>query len=277
MRLCQATILTSLAPLLVVRGSVACPSIPAPGRAARSHRFQQRGALGTVGHSRPGYKIWQIDFRRSKPGDSGLYLHQDAPGQLNIAVLLSDNSTGDGATIFLLSTHRIARRMKDLRVEVPPRVIRLAPFLFSPLTGRAGDISFFFNRTWHGRFANRSSRSYDVILIGFFPAGAQMGFPPPYVAWSPEILALGRTDRTRPAIGSGPWHGAPRHRAVSHRARGGSHRRRPLRCPWPRARRRQCRRLSEVAGLNRAAALDDGYFPVRFPLASRRDRRPPNS
>ena len=26
------------------------------------------------------YKIWQIDFRRSRPGDNGLYLHQDAWG-----------------------------------------------------------------------------------------------------------------------------------------------------------------------------------------------------
>lgn len=135
------------------------------------------------------YKLWQIDFRRSSPGDPGLYLHQDAPGQLNIALLLSDNPTGAGATIFFPGSHRFVRRMKEMGVTIPPSLIRLAEFCFAPVSGKAGDLAFFLNRTWHGRFGNRTNQSFDVILIGFFPAGGRMGFSKPYVTWSPELLA----------------------------------------------------------------------------------------
>ena len=134
------------------------------------------------------YKIWQIDFRRSKPGDKGLYLHQDAPGQVNLAIALSNNTNGSGATVFLPGSHLVPKRIRDWRIEVPTSLLILLPYLFTPLTGKIGDISFFFNRTWHGRFANTSTNLNDVIMIGFFPAGAYMDLAPPYVNWSAEFL-----------------------------------------------------------------------------------------
>lgn len=115
------------------------------------------------------YRIWQVNHRRSSPGDPGLYLHQDAVGEFNLALMLSDNARGEGATMFLAGSHRLLHRMKDLGVMVAPKLFALTGFLFTPLTGHTGDVGFFFNRTWHGRFANRSSGTYDVLLISFFP------------------------------------------------------------------------------------------------------------
>lgn len=134
------------------------------------------------------YKIWQIDFRRSVPGDKGLFVHQDAPGQVNICLLLSDNPRGEGATVFLRGSHLVPPRMKDLQISIPPYLLMSLRRLFTPMAGYAGDIGFFFNRAWHGRFANASSEYSDVVLLGFFPAGGRMGFAPPYMKWSPEFL-----------------------------------------------------------------------------------------
>ena len=135
----------------------------------------------------PDYKIWQVNLRRSIPGDKGLYLHQDARGETNLCIHLSSNSSGAGATIFLPGSHLIKTRMKQSRIETPPLLLRWLKFLITPLTGEAGDISFFFNRTWHGRARNPLTQSFDVILISFFPAGTAFGFKG-YGDWSPEFL-----------------------------------------------------------------------------------------
>ena len=135
----------------------------------------------------PDYKIWQANFRRSIPGDRGLYLHQDSRGETNLCILLSSNPSGAGATVFLPGSHLVNMRMKEWRIEVPPLLLRWLSFLFTPLTGAVGDIAFFFNRTWHGRARNQLAHSFDVILISFFPAGAAFGFKG-YGEWGPEFL-----------------------------------------------------------------------------------------
>jgi putative 2OG-Fe(II) oxygenase len=134
------------------------------------------------------YKIWGMALRTSYPGDKGLNLHQDSSGETNMAILLDDNLSGDGATTFLPSSHMISKRARVLGVEAPPVLVNLMRGFLKPLTGRAGDIGFFFNRTWHGRFSNRSSMSHDVILISFFPSGATFGFGGSYPEWSQTYL-----------------------------------------------------------------------------------------
>jgi non-haem Fe2+, alpha-ketoglutarate-dependent halogenase len=114
------------------------------------------------------YKIWQLTVRRSIPGDTGLDLHQDAPGETNIALLLTDNFKGDGATAFLPKSHQLPRWSGKISWS---SVTISFPFL-SPLRGKIGDVAFFFNRTWHARLQNRSKQTHDVILISFFPQGA---------------------------------------------------------------------------------------------------------
>lgn len=130
-----------------------------------------------------GCKIWDISFRRSNPGDRGLYLHQDGVGQVNMAICLDNNQGGIGATALLPSSHLVARSIRDLRAEVPPIILNWFSFLFVPLAGKRGDVAFFSNRTWHGRFANFSDTAHDVILIGFFPKGYRYSR-----SWSKDLI-----------------------------------------------------------------------------------------
>ncbi len=112
------------------------------------------------------FKIWQLSVRRSIPGDTGLYLHQDAPGETGLSFLLSDNINGDGATAFLSKSHKLPRWSQKISWS---NVSLSSPFL-SPLRGRAGDLGFFFNRTWHARLKNKSNKTHDILLIGFYPS-----------------------------------------------------------------------------------------------------------
>ncbi len=113
------------------------------------------------------YKVWQITARRSIPGDTGLYLHQDSPGETGLSFLLSDNINGDGATAFLPKSHKLQRWSRKISWS---SVSISSPFL-SPLRGRIGDLGIFFNRTWHARLKNKSNKTHDVLLISFFPSG----------------------------------------------------------------------------------------------------------
>jgi len=134
------------------------------------------------------YKIWQVNMRQSSPGDRGLYLHQDAPGEVGVIILLSDNINGCGATALLPGSHLVPKRMRDFRVEIPPLLLIFLRFLFAPLTGKAGDVCFFFHRTWHGRFSNQSPNARDAIFISFFPAGHCLGYEE-CGDWSAEFLS----------------------------------------------------------------------------------------
>jgi non-heme Fe2+,alpha-ketoglutarate-dependent halogenase len=134
------------------------------------------------------YKIWQINFRRSDPKDPGLQLHQDAKGQLNLSILLDDNFNGDGATSFFPSTHLFKERTKELQVELDAKLFGLVNFLLKPFKGKCGDIGFFLNRTWHGRYPNKTDKVHDMFTIGFFPGGTQLYLKEPYKFWSKEFL-----------------------------------------------------------------------------------------
>jgi non-haem Fe2+, alpha-ketoglutarate-dependent halogenase len=134
------------------------------------------------------YKIWQLNFRRSMPGDKGLCLHQDSSGEFGMSILLSKSKKGEGATVFLPGSHLVPTTMKEWKMEVPPSLLMKMRDLYSPLTGEVGDVAFFFNRTWHGRFSNTSKNSQDCILVSFFPAGKTLGYEN-CGEWSPKFLS----------------------------------------------------------------------------------------
>lgn len=113
------------------------------------------------------YKLWEASVRRSDPGDKGLLVHQDSPGQTNLTVLLSDGLSGAGATAFFAKSHRLPRwahRISWSRV-------RIAKPWLTPLRGEEGEFAFFLNRTWHARLANDSSQTNDALQLAFFPVG----------------------------------------------------------------------------------------------------------
>jgi putative 2OG-Fe(II) oxygenase len=104
---------------------------------------------------------------------------------MNLALLLSDNPRGVGATAFLPRSHKLPRwasRISWSNVSVA------SPWL-TPFKGELGTTGFFFNRTWHARLKNGSSSVHDVILMGFFAAGGT------YTPYEPSKEDLAR------------WHG----------------------------------------------------------------------
>lgn len=146
-----------------------------------SSKFVKDVLSGIVGDS---YKISQIVYRTSRQGDRGLHLHQDAFAQFNICIMLTDNPLGDGATCFVRGSHLLKKRLKDMGLFFPNFLTRYLSILLTPLSGSKGDIGFFLNRTWHGRFPHLSKNNQDIILIGFFPAGASYSFN----EWTPNFL-----------------------------------------------------------------------------------------
>ncbi len=133
------------------------------------------------------YKIWQINFRKSAPGDSGLDLHQDSKGELGLSIILDDNPNGDGSTIFIPGTHLLKNRMVNLNVSAPKNFFKYFMFLFKKLKGKKGDIALFFNRTWHGRASNNTKNNFDVILIGLIPNGGVLTYKN-YGHWDEKYL-----------------------------------------------------------------------------------------
>jgi non-heme Fe2+,alpha-ketoglutarate-dependent halogenase len=133
------------------------------------------------------YKIWAINYRKSVPGDRGLGVHQDSFGETNLCIVLESNPKGHGSTIFLAGSHLIPSRLKKLKFS--SNVIRFLSPLFARLSGNAGDIAFFFNRTWHGRSNNSSDYTYDVIFISLYPSGASFTFEG-YGEWSHAFLNM---------------------------------------------------------------------------------------
>lgn len=117
------------------------------------------------------YKIWHISSRRSSEGDRGLYMHQDGVGQVNMVINLDNNINGEGATAIIPSSHLILKSQAEMKIVMPRIFTNLFSILFKPLSGSVGDIVFFSNKAWHGRFRNKSFEDHNVILVGFFPQG----------------------------------------------------------------------------------------------------------
>jgi putative 2OG-Fe(II) oxygenase len=114
------------------------------------------------------YKLEQVNVRRAEPGGNGQHLHQDAVGEMGMTILVRDLPELGGATAFLPGSHRWPVRYSDVGITFDPWWLK--PLLGAAM-GNAGDVFFFFNRTWHGRFGNQ--RQADAIMMSFFGVGAQ--------------------------------------------------------------------------------------------------------
>ncbi|EKT85635.1 putative 2OG-Fe(II) oxygenase [Leptospira santarosai] len=115
------------------------------------------------------YKIWELSARYSLPGDSGLGLHQDAWGQVNLAFAINDQQNIEGTTSFFRGTHLLPRWAKYISWARPD----IANLFTSPLTLAGSDYAFFINKTWHSRRKNRGTEIKKVLLFGFYPNGAR--------------------------------------------------------------------------------------------------------
>ena len=92
-------------------------------------------------------------------------MHQDLPGEMALAILLSKAQDKSGATVLVSKSHRW------------PRVLNYIPFLRPKyldkftvgLTGVPGTTYFLSTSTWHGRAAAKSEMNTSVI-VSFLPA-----------------------------------------------------------------------------------------------------------
>ena len=126
-----------------------------------------RGVLEAI-HG-PDYKIWEISARYSIDGDPGLGIHQDAFGQMNLALNLSELDDDCGVTSFIPRSHMLYRWSHRVSWARPSIGNRIAV----PLRFGHSDFAFFLNKTWHGRTRNKGGTVKKIILIGTFPAGAK--------------------------------------------------------------------------------------------------------
>jgi len=130
-----------------------------------SNNFFDRTAKSLLGEN---YKIWEVSSRVSNSKDSGLSMHQDAPGQMNFWLLLNDQNDKSGVTGFLPKSHQFPRIAK----KISWANIKIAKYFLEPLLGNEGDFAFFINRSWHARLPNNLKKNNETLAIGMFAEGS---------------------------------------------------------------------------------------------------------
>jgi putative 2OG-Fe(II) oxygenase len=117
-----------------------------------------------------GYKAWELGARRSNAVDRGLRLHEDGIGEFGISVLLNDQFDASGTTSLVPRSHRSRVSCREAGAEdyLRPSFMRL---FTDPVVGSAGDVFFFFKKTWHGRVQSSKAVSSDCLIFGLFPSG----------------------------------------------------------------------------------------------------------
>jgi len=110
------------------------------------------------------YRLWYAMIRKIEPNGSQLRLHHDLSNEMSISILLSNTTTIDGATVFVTGSNHWPRILKYFPFLYPKRLGRF----LTPAIGRPGDVYFFDNATWHGRYPARSN-SHTSILLSFIP------------------------------------------------------------------------------------------------------------
>ena len=135
------------------------------------------------------YKIPEVIYRHSEPGDTGLGIHQDAENEHAMVVNLDDTSDIDGSTIFLKKSHQFFLIKKIFpNSSISEKVSNKLIFLFNWIKGKSGDIGFFNNKVWHGRAGNKKDKMMASILIGFYPSGSIVRFSKNHTFFSESYL-----------------------------------------------------------------------------------------
>jgi putative 2OG-Fe(II) oxygenase len=139
--------------------------------------------------------------------------HRDSPGEMGIGLLLTDvPEGGNGGTAFTPCSHLFpycprwnALFSPKIPMKFMGKVYTAASWLarlnlFSRILGRKvlknarestgtrGDVYFFFNDVWHGRYPNVHGRKSMIVLVGLFPT--EMPFPDQVNPPPPEVLQV---------------------------------------------------------------------------------------
>lgn len=115
------------------------------------------------------YILWGGgSVRISTKEDKGLYLHQDAPGEVGLIFLVNDQPKS--STVMLKGSHFFPRISEKLSWN-SPKIFYYLKLLLSPLIGKAGDHYIWFYKTWHGRLPNKTNEKCISLFFPFFPQG----------------------------------------------------------------------------------------------------------
>ena len=122
------------------------------------------------------FKISEITYRRSYPGDIGLGLHQDATGENTIIINLN-NDEFDGKTCFLKSSHNFMSIHKLFKSSsISDKLTKFSKFFLDFIETSKGSLIMFNNKVWHGRFPNRSKNYSSSLLIGLYREGSTIKY-----------------------------------------------------------------------------------------------------
>jgi len=123
------------------------------------------------------FKITDIVYRKSYPGDIGLDIHQDADGENTIVLNLSNVEDYNGKTFFIKSSHK-CKSIRNLikRDSISFRLNKFFKFFFDFADCSRGSILMFDNKVFHGRFSNQAKSSSNTLLIGVYKEGSTINY-----------------------------------------------------------------------------------------------------
>jgi putative 2OG-Fe(II) oxygenase len=125
------------------------------------------------------FKIRDIAYRVSYPGDTGLGLHQDGDGENNLVLNLGKLEDSNGKTCFIKSSHQFSSIKKIInRDSISYRLNKISKFFLDFVDYSRGSILMFDNKVWHGRFPNKAKIPSKALLVGIWKEGSTINYEP---------------------------------------------------------------------------------------------------
>jgi putative 2OG-Fe(II) oxygenase len=122
------------------------------------------------------FKITEIVYRKSYPGDLGLGVHQDGDGENTIVLNLSSVEDCNGKTCFVKSSHQYNLKKLINRESVSYKFNKISKFFFDFIDCSRGAILMFDNKVWHGRFPNQGKNPSNSLIIGVYKEGSSINY-----------------------------------------------------------------------------------------------------
>tara|TARA_B100001121_G_C18649219_1_gene603213 strand:- start:344 stop:1240 length:897 start_codon:yes stop_codon:yes gene_type:complete len=119
------------------------------------------------------FLIRQIIARFNEPTDKGLTLHQDAPGETSLLVLV--NNQPEGSTVFFPGSQLIPSE-KHTAAKVSwnsLKLIKITKYFLMSAIGNAGNYYYFLHRTWHCRTPGKNDGTNISLFFNMFPVSAK--------------------------------------------------------------------------------------------------------
>ena len=104
-----------------------------------------------------------VHVRMADKNSIPLGIHTDASNELSLSILLNDITEKDATTVVIRSSHLFPTSIKNTIERLSPRFFS---FFTTAITGNAGSLNFFFNKTAHGVKKGENNKS-TAILFGF--------------------------------------------------------------------------------------------------------------